>query len=209
MRVHEREIELLDSDGVVYARADVYVEPQRQGTWQAWIEFTSLDGSRVVRTDRETTQSTLEGVAYWATGLERTFLQGALDRALRRELAPPPSEARSAPPAAAVDLRIVAADPEVPFRLMAKRTLVPGAQRYVHNAGVITFKAVVREATGPATPGIYAFTAQFSSDTAAALLANRIWSDLHGLGARLQVAGEDVPLDHVALRDAMVGALVR
>jgi hypothetical protein len=36
-------------------------------------------GQRVV-TDRETTQSSREAVAYWATGLEPIYLEGALKR---------------------------------------------------------------------------------------------------------------------------------
>ncbi len=50
------------------------------GTWVGWLEFTNpLYGT--LRTDRETTQSNIDGLTYWATGLEPVYLQGALDRA--------------------------------------------------------------------------------------------------------------------------------
>lgn len=35
------------------------------------------------RTRRETTQPSRDALRYWATGLEPTYLQGALERALR------------------------------------------------------------------------------------------------------------------------------
>lgn len=50
--------------------------------WQGWIEFTATDTGDVVRTSRETTQPNRTDLAYWATGLTPTYLEGALDRAL-------------------------------------------------------------------------------------------------------------------------------
>src|SRR5687768_15151376 len=81
--VHERSLELTDGKGTVYAHLLVWAEPQPGGTWQGWIEFFTSDRKGRVSTDRETTQSTLEGVAYWATGLQPTYLEGALERARR------------------------------------------------------------------------------------------------------------------------------
>jgi hypothetical protein len=208
MLVHARDINLTDTHGRTYGRAYVYAEPQSGGTtWQGWIEFTSEnEEDRPAQTDRETTQSTLEGVAYWASGLETTYLQGALNRAVHRG-----SDLRSAAPppepllARAAEFRLVSLDPDVPFRLMATRTLVPGARRYIHNGGVIVYHGARRDARG-ATAGVYEFSAQFGSDAAAALMANRMWSDLLGLGARLEIGGVEVPLDHVAIRDAILSA---
>jgi hypothetical protein len=209
MLVHARDINLSDATGRTYGRAYVYAETQPGGTWQGWIEFTSDDGDRAVQTERETTQSTLEGVAYWATGLETTFLKGALDRAVHRGRSEP---VRTSPPpspilAREVDFRLITIDPDVPFRLMGTRTLVPGMRRYIHNGGVIVYRGPLRDAGGSA-PGLYEFSAQFGSDTAAALMANRMWSDLLGLGARLEIGGIEVPLDHIAIKEAMLGALV-
>jgi hypothetical protein len=50
--------------------------------WEGWIEFASEDGSDVRRTRRETTQPDRNALTYWATGLSRTYLEGALTRAL-------------------------------------------------------------------------------------------------------------------------------
>jgi hypothetical protein len=50
------------------------------GLWEGWIEFERLSGADVLRTQRETTQSELEDLRYWASGLTPVYLEGALDR---------------------------------------------------------------------------------------------------------------------------------
>jgi hypothetical protein len=59
--------------------------------WEGWIEFSDLDTGAVIRTGRETTQPTRDDMMYWATGLTRVYLEGALARALGPEpvLEPP------------------------------------------------------------------------------------------------------------------------
>jgi hypothetical protein len=61
------------------------------GRWEGWIEFTNADTGAVVRSGRETTQPSRDDVMYWATGLTRVYLEGALDRALapERRIEPP------------------------------------------------------------------------------------------------------------------------
>ena len=77
-KVHERVVILQDVRGRRFDLARVYAAEQKDGTWQGFIEFRSAEGE-IVRTDRETTQSNLNGVAYWAV-----FLEGALNRAVER-----------------------------------------------------------------------------------------------------------------------------
>lgn len=59
-------------------RVRAYAE-KRGNVWIGWLEFRS--GSRTVKTGEETSQPTKEAVAYWATGLEPVYLEGALERA--------------------------------------------------------------------------------------------------------------------------------
>jgi hypothetical protein len=81
--VHERVVSLEGDDGQVYGLVRVHAERSASvATWEGWIEFVTELGQRVV-TDRETTQPTKEAVAYWATGLEPVYLEGALQRAVR------------------------------------------------------------------------------------------------------------------------------
>lgn len=52
------------------------------GLWEGWIEFSDIAAGAVIRSSRETTQPTRDDVMYWATGLSRVYLEGALARAL-------------------------------------------------------------------------------------------------------------------------------
>ena len=60
------------------------------GRWEGWIEFEAADGSRTIRSARETTQPNRVDTAYWATGLTPVYLEGSLQRALNPAIAPPP-----------------------------------------------------------------------------------------------------------------------
>ena len=61
------------------------------GRWEGWLEFTPEDGGDTSRTGQETTQPNVTDLRYWATGLTRAYLEGAL----RRALAPPPKDLRT------------------------------------------------------------------------------------------------------------------
>lgn len=52
------------------------------GMWEGRVEFHNGSGP-VISTGHETTQPNLTDLQYWATGLERIYLEGALQRALR------------------------------------------------------------------------------------------------------------------------------
>lgn len=210
--VHERLIELSGPDGTVYDRALIYAEPNGRTTWAGFVEFVPPRGERV-RTGHETTQSNIEGVAYWATGLEMVYLDGALSRAHRRTSgsAFEDEEPRSTTPApngrewSVAHLRLETVDPLAPLRLMATRTLVPGQRRRIKEGGALVFERTVREPSA-GHPGAYDFVAQFGSDNAAGLMANTLWNDLHGLGARLLVEGQEVALTNAAIKDALLAA---
>jgi hypothetical protein len=207
--IHERGIDLFDSEGQAYDRAFVWAELQPGGTWAAWIEFVSSEGRTVLQTDRETSQSNLEAVAYWATGLEPLYFEGAFRRAMKRRV---PEEEMSDDEhdspltgGGVVRLLVETLNPEVPLRLMATRTLVPGLRRLVHGGGVLFYEGMAEDDGDlPA----YELLAQFGSDNASAILANTIWNALHDTAARLSIDGIPVPIDHVAIKHVMLGALV-
>jgi hypothetical protein len=61
------------------------------GLWDGWLEFQGVDdGSDVLASGRETTQPNRKNIEYWAQGLTKVYLEGALDRAI--SLAEPPRE---------------------------------------------------------------------------------------------------------------------
>ena len=51
--------------------------------WEGWLEFAPLGGRGIVRRSQvETTQPNREALAYWASGIEPVYLEGALERAI-------------------------------------------------------------------------------------------------------------------------------
>lgn len=107
---------LIGSDGKSYV-ARVCGRPAPDGGWEGWIEFVPGDGGPVLRSRRETRQSDLEDLEYWAGGLTPVYLEGALERTLHPPRlqepvplpgpafdgpAPEPSRTGSAPEARAV-----------------------------------------------------------------------------------------------------------
>ncbi|HEY0173507.1 MAG TPA: hypothetical protein VGB98_21020 [Pyrinomonadaceae bacterium] len=71
---------LRDGCGVEYTPR-AYGEARDDGTWEGWLEFEPASGGAAMRTGRETTQPDRAALAYWASGLEFAFLEGALWRA--------------------------------------------------------------------------------------------------------------------------------
>lgn len=50
------------------------------GTWVGWLAFVAAGRELVRVTPRETTQSSFEGVRYWASGLQPSYVEGAFQR---------------------------------------------------------------------------------------------------------------------------------
>jgi hypothetical protein len=205
--VHERLLTLSDAQGTSFTRVLIYAERQPAGGWVAWVEFVSASGDKVVQTDRETTQSTLRDVVYWAMGLQSTYFEGALDRAVRRV---PEARAATAPAPAVgrggmVSFRVRSSDPLVAFRLMGTRTLVPGMRRGVHRGGSLIYVRAVEPALIE-MPRIYEFLAHFQTASAAAVLAQRLEMDLAGMAATLEVRKQEVPTEGEAILRALVEA---
>lgn len=63
-------------------RARVYGAVDADTRWAGWVLFFPVGGGRAIATGRETTQSSLANLTYWASGLTATYLEGALARAL-------------------------------------------------------------------------------------------------------------------------------
>jgi hypothetical protein len=78
--LHEFVEPFVDDDGQSYA-VRVFGRARADGTWLGWLTFVGGNGQTVRRTPRETTQSNREHLAYWATGLEPSYLEGAFRRA--------------------------------------------------------------------------------------------------------------------------------
>lgn len=61
---------------------------QQRNVWIGWLEFHPFnDNLEVLRTDEETSQPDRGALAYWASGLERLYFDGAIERAHRLNVA--------------------------------------------------------------------------------------------------------------------------
>jgi hypothetical protein len=85
MTVAGEEVTIRDLESVVTADTERYSIRVRgrhleDGRWIGWIDFESQDGSRVLHTDRETTQPNRDALLYWASGLEPLYFEGAFAR---------------------------------------------------------------------------------------------------------------------------------
>ncbi len=67
------------ADGVVF-RVRAFAE-KRGNIWIGWLEFRPSRRGKTLKTEEETSQPNKEAVAYWASGLEPVYLEGALERA--------------------------------------------------------------------------------------------------------------------------------
>lgn len=70
-----------DSTGARYF-VEAMGRQREDGLWEGYLEFLPVnDKSECIISDRETTQPNRNAVDYWAQGLSRVYLSGALDRA--------------------------------------------------------------------------------------------------------------------------------
>jgi hypothetical protein len=87
-------------DGTEY-EASVHGAQRADGTWTGWLEFRCVGGSgTVLQTAQETSQPSLRALDYWAGGLERVYLEGALIRARRNEKSNDANASKISPPRA-------------------------------------------------------------------------------------------------------------
>jgi hypothetical protein len=79
--IHQFADQVKRQDGAIYA-ISAYGEARADGTWEGWLEFHPAGAAGpVLRTGRETSQPDKKALAYWASGLEPIYLDGAFARA--------------------------------------------------------------------------------------------------------------------------------
>ena len=77
--IHEFATQIRDREAVTYI-AQAWGRRIEDGRWEGWLVFLPVTGGFARRTGRETTQSDIEALAYWVTGIEPVYLEGALER---------------------------------------------------------------------------------------------------------------------------------
>lgn len=68
-------------DGTAYV-AKICGRLGPEGRWEGWVEFVPEGGTPVMRSRRETTQSSLKTLQSWAERLSAVYLVGSLERTL-------------------------------------------------------------------------------------------------------------------------------
>jgi hypothetical protein len=94
-------------------------------------------------------------------------------------------------------------DMAIPHKLMGAPPS-PGASREIHHAGVVLF-----EGTTPPNGGALShhhFLVEFGTENAAAVLANWLWSTLHGHASTLVIGNQKVPIQNGAIKQALIAA---
>jgi hypothetical protein len=213
--VHEFGLTASEPIGRRYT-ARVRGDVDASGVWHGWIEFLPLDGGAVLQTGRETTQSSYEQLEYWASGLSSSYLEMALERARRTSSPPPPplhlqdplynpAHIRDPHPEALVVLvELETLDPTLALRLMGATALFEGRVRRIPGAGIMVYDGL---SAAEGEPTRHAFLLQYGSENAAGVLANHLWSELHGEGATLYIEGVRVELDNHAMSERLKALL--
>ncbi len=83
--VHTYSEVVRDPEGRGYA-ASVHALERIDGLWETWLEFSGVGRDVSLRTRRESEQPDRRAVLYWASGLQPSYLDGALLRATRVRL---------------------------------------------------------------------------------------------------------------------------
>ena len=73
------------SHGGASYHVTVYGVERKDGTWSGWLQFRDAKTGVTRKTGQETSQPNRDALAYWATGVEDVYLEGALRRAERGE----------------------------------------------------------------------------------------------------------------------------
>ncbi|MFL5633207.1 MAG: hypothetical protein ACJ78J_03775 [Gemmatimonadaceae bacterium] len=72
----------MDQRGDMYFAQAVGRQRAEDRLWEGWLEFEPvIESALAVSSERETTQPNRVDLEYWAQGLSRVYLQGALARA--------------------------------------------------------------------------------------------------------------------------------
>ena len=80
----------------------------------------------------------------------------------------------------------------------------PGVSREIHNAGVVRFQGSSSGHDGPLDH--HRFIVEFGTENAAGVLANWLWSTLHGHASSLTIGDDEVPIQNGAIKRALIAA---
>jgi len=105
-----------------------------------------------------------------------------------------------------VVLELETRDETVIQRLLGgAREMRAGARSEIRGGGLLVLESAdLAEDAGQ--PGRYRFLVEFASENGAGVVANTLWTALHGQGVTLRIADVAVPVHNGAIKDALLAA---
>jgi hypothetical protein len=104
----------------------------------------------------------------------------------------------------AVDFEVATADDALIARLAGPQGAVPGAMHAVTSGALLVYEGPSAE-SAEGTPA-HVFSVEFGTPNVAAAAANWLWSQLQGHVASVRVADQEVPVQHAAIKAALLDA---
>ena len=93
------------------------------------------------------------------------------------------------------------ADPTLPRRLLGVEP-APATAREIHNVGVVQYHG--SQQTSPSGGLRHAFSVEFGTENAAGILANWMWTALHGHVSTIEIGGDAVAVQNGAIKRALL-----
>jgi len=100
-----------------------------------------------------------------------------------------------------VEFSIASIDPTLPRRLLGVEPR-PATAREIHNAGVVLYRG--SQQASPSGRQRHAFSLEFGTENAAGILANWMWTALHGHVSTLEIGGDAVPVHNAEIKRALL-----
>ena len=105
----------------------------------------------------------------------------------------------------AVPIEIATADESLVALLLAPESVATGATRELSSGALLSYDGRLG-ADGATGAPVHGFRLEFATPNVAAVAANWLWSQLHGHAAELRIAGAQVPMNHAAIKAALLEA---
>jgi hypothetical protein len=99
------------------------------------------------------------------------------------------------------EFSITSADPSLPRRLLGAEPQ-PETAREIHNAGMVLYHG--SERTTASGRHRHDFSVEFGTENSAGVVANWMWTALHGHVSSLEIGGDEVPVQNGAIKRALL-----
>jgi hypothetical protein len=99
------------------------------------------------------------------------------------------------------EFSITSIDASLPRRLLGVDA-IPATARQIHHAGVVVYHG--SETTSLSGRQRHDFTVEFGTENAAGVVANWMWTALHGHVSSLAIGGDEIPVQNGAIKRALI-----